>query len=137
MRSYNRFVQFLALPLILLLSSCLPSAPSAGADSPTITVYGFSIMKEALEKDIYPAFADKWKREHGVSVNFVSSFAGSETVTNQILQGASADVAVLSIERDADRLLSQRQNEVVKHTQGQHNLREKNVSFFVNACEVS
>ena len=45
-------------------------------------------MKEALEKEIYPAFAAKWKREHGEDVNFVSSFAGSETVTNQILQGA-------------------------------------------------
>jgi sulfate transport system substrate-binding protein len=62
-------------------------------------------MKEALEKDIYPAFAAKWKREHGVDVNFVSSFAGSETVTNQILQGAPADLAILSIERDAQRLM--------------------------------
>lgn len=61
-------------------------------------------MKEALEKEIYPAFAAKWKREHGTDVQFVSSFAGSETVTNQILQGTPADVAILSIERDAVRL---------------------------------
>jgi sulfate/thiosulfate transport system substrate-binding protein len=69
-----------------------------------ITVYGFSIMKEALEKAIYPAFAAKWKQEHNQDVKFVSSFAGSETVTNQILQGAPAHVAILSIERDAERL---------------------------------
>jgi len=62
-------------------------------------------MKEALEKDIYPGFAAKWKSEHGQDVSFVSSYAGSETITNQILQGAPADVAILSIERDADRLL--------------------------------
>jgi sulfate/thiosulfate-binding protein len=61
-------------------------------------------MKEPLEKDIFPAFSAKWKREHGQDVNFVTSFAGSETVTNQILQGAPADVAILSIERDAMRL---------------------------------
>jgi sulfate transport system substrate-binding protein len=61
-------------------------------------------MKEPLEKDIFPAFKAKWKQEHGQDVNFVSSFAGSETVTNQILQGAPADVAILSIERDAERL---------------------------------
>ena len=61
-------------------------------------------MSEALEKDIYPGFKAKWKREHGVDVNFVYSFAGSETITNQILQGAPADVAILSIERDAERL---------------------------------
>jgi sulfate/thiosulfate transport system substrate-binding protein len=94
-------VAFLSL---LLAGGCLPSAPDSGKGSLTITVYGFSIMKEALEKDIYPGFAAKWKREHGVDVNFVSSFAGSETVTNQILQGAPADIAILSIERDADRL---------------------------------
>ena len=88
---------------ILLTGGCLPG----GSDSKSgqnITVYGFSIMKESLEKDIFPAFAAKWKREHGEDVNFTSSFAGSETVTNQILQGVPADAAVLSIERDVDRL---------------------------------
>lgn len=61
-------------------------------------------MKESLEKAIYPAFSDKWKREHGVDVRFTSSFAGSETITNQILQGVKAQVAILAIERDAQRL---------------------------------
>ena len=84
---------------------CLPSGQSSEGGY-TITVYGFSIMKEAFEKEIYPAFAAKWKRETGVDVHFVSSFAGSETVTNQILQGAPADIAILSIERDVDRLIA-------------------------------
>src|SRR6185436_3997084 len=48
--------------------------------------------------------------------NFVSSFAGSETVTNQILQGASADVAILSIERDADRLMQGKATTTDWHT---------------------
>jgi sulfate transport system substrate-binding protein len=61
-------------------------------------------MKESLEKEIYPAFAAKVKREHGLDVRFTSSFAGSETITNQILQGVKAQVAILSIERDAQRL---------------------------------
>ncbi|HEY0426916.1 MAG TPA: sulfate ABC transporter substrate-binding protein [Pyrinomonadaceae bacterium] len=91
------------LASLILSSGCLPSAPDSKGGR-TITVYGFSIMKEALEKEIYPAFAAKWKKEHGEDVNFVSSFAGSETVTNQILQGAPADLAILSIERDVDRL---------------------------------
>lgn len=92
--------------VLLLLNACLPSSPETKHGSRTITVYGFSIMKEALEKEIYPAFSAKWKREHGEDVNFVSSFAGSETVTNQILQGAPADIAILSIERDVERLAS-------------------------------
>jgi sulfate/thiosulfate-binding protein len=102
--------------IFISLCSCLPAPPEGSKGGQTITVYGFSIMKEALEKDIYPAFAAKWKREHGVEVNFVSSFAGSETVTNQVLQGAPADVAILSIERDADRLMQGRMTTTDWHT---------------------
>jgi sulfate transport system substrate-binding protein len=61
-------------------------------------------MKESLEKGVYPGFAAKWKKEQGQDVRFTSSFAGSETITNQILQGVNADIAILSIERDAQRL---------------------------------
>lgn len=92
-----------AVALALLAGSCLPKPPGESGDI-TITLYGFSVMKEALEKAIFPGFAAKWKQEHGQVVQFQSSFAGSETVTNQILRGAPADVAILSIERDAQRL---------------------------------
>ena len=104
MRSFTRLLALMLLTVVVLVTACLPGPPSGGGGGQTVTVYGFSIMKEALEKEIYPAFAAKWKREHGTDVNFVSSFAGSETVTNQILQGAPADLAILSIERDATRL---------------------------------
>jgi sulfate/thiosulfate transport system substrate-binding protein len=89
---------------LLGVSSCLPQPPSHRGGGANITLYGFSIMKESLEKTIYPAFSAKWKSEHGVDVRFTSSFAGSETITNQILQGVKAQIAVLSIERDAQRL---------------------------------
>src|SRR5678815_4944529 len=91
------------LTLALLASSCLPKPPAESGDI-TITLYGFSVMKESLEKAIFRGFSAKWKQEHGQVVQFQSSFAGSETVTNQILRGAPADVAILSIERDAQRL---------------------------------
>lgn len=100
-----RFISLITVAVAIFGSSaCLPSPPTDTAENPTITLYGFSIMKEVMEKEIFPAFATKWKAEHGVDVNFVSSFAGSETVTNQILQGTPADIAVLSIDRDAERL---------------------------------
>jgi sulfate transport system substrate-binding protein len=87
----------------LLGGSCLPKPPGERGDI-TITLYGFSVMKESLEKAIFPGFAAKWKQQHGQVVQFQSSFAGSETVTNQILRGAPADIAILSIERDVQRL---------------------------------
>jgi sulfate/thiosulfate-binding protein len=92
------------LGLTLISGSCLPKPASETGGGINLTVYGFSIMKESLEKAIYPGFAAKWKSTHGTDVNFTSSFAGSETITNQILQGVKADIAILSIERDADRL---------------------------------
>ena len=91
------------LAFILFASSCLPK-PTTEQGGLNITLYGFSIMKESLEKAIYPGFVAKWKHEHGLDVHFTSSFAGSETVTNQILQGVPADIAILSIDRDAQRL---------------------------------
>lgn len=89
---------------LFLNSSCVPT-PVENKAKRTITVYGFSIMKESLEKEIYPAFAAKWKRDTGEDVAFVSSFAGSETIMNQILQGAPADIAILSIEREVETLI--------------------------------
>lgn len=94
----------LAMLALLAVNACLPKSPSESGSGVNITLYGFSIMKESLEKAIYPAFIAKAKREHGLDVRFTSSFAGSETVTNQILQGVKAQVAILSIERDAQRL---------------------------------
>ena len=86
-----------ALVAILLLTACLPGPTTGNGEGMVITLYGFSIMKEPLEKAIFPAFAAKWRAEHGVNISFITSFAGSETVTNQILQGAPADVAILAI----------------------------------------
>lgn len=94
---------FVALLMLLVSAACLPTPP-AEYGGLNITLYGFSIMKEPLERAIYPGFAAKWKAEHGQDVRFTSSFAGSETVTNQILQGVRAEIAILSIERDAERL---------------------------------
>jgi sulfate transport system substrate-binding protein len=97
------FIATAALITALLAASCLPTPPGESGDI-TITVYGFSIMKESLEKAIFPGFTAKWKQQHGQTVQFQSSFAGSETVTNQILRGAPAEIAILSIERDVQRL---------------------------------
>jgi sulfate transport system substrate-binding protein len=99
------FVITASLCVVLVAASCLPKPPAEGGDI-TITLYGFSILKESMEKAVFPGFIARWKQLHGQEVRFQSSFAGSETVTNQILQGAPAEVAILSIERDAQRLKS-------------------------------
>src|SRR5215471_12486706 len=52
----------------------------------------------------YAAFQRAWAAEGHGRVEFVSSFGGSGTVTNQLLMGVPAQVALLSLESDADRL---------------------------------
>jgi sulfate/thiosulfate-binding protein len=94
----------LALLVLVIANACLPKPLSETGGGVNITLYGFSIMKDPLEKAIFPAFVAKAKAEHNIDIRFTSSFAGSETVTNQILQGVKAQIAILSIERDAQRL---------------------------------
>ena len=115
----------LALTILALLTvnACLPKSPSESRGGGiNITLYGFSIMKESLEKAIFPAFTAKVKREHGLDVTFTSSFAGSETVTNQIITGVKAQIAILSIERDAQRLKDHKDI-----TSDWHNLPQKGI----------
>ena len=91
---------------LLLLGACLPKPSTSTRKGGTrvITLYGFSVMKDAMDKAVLPGFTEKWKREQGEDVRFVASYAGSETITNQILQGVAADVGIFSIERDVHRL---------------------------------
>src|SRR5215470_8669943 len=93
----------LALLLIFESSGC--RRKTAAAKEATITIYGFSVVKEGLETAILPAYQHEWEKKTGQRLTFESSYAGSEIVTNQIVAGAPADVAILAIERNADRLV--------------------------------
>jgi sulfate transport system substrate-binding protein len=93
----------LALSLLFAISAC--RRKSAEQENTTITVYGFSVAKEPLLNEIFPAFVAEWHDKTGQQISFESSFAGSEIVTNQIINGVDADVAILAIERNAERLL--------------------------------
>ncbi len=73
-------------------------------EHPRIVVYGFSVIGEVMCERIFPAFRERWRRERGVELDFVSSFVASGTVANQIRCGAPADVAILAHPDDADRI---------------------------------
>jgi sulfate transport system substrate-binding protein len=90
----------------LLLWAVWPWLPAAGAERPprTIVFYGFSILGEVMNDAVFPAFEKRWRAETGEPLEVIGSFAGSGTVTNQIILGAPAHLALLSLESDADRL---------------------------------
>jgi sulfate transport system substrate-binding protein len=92
-----------AVLMVFDLSGC--RRKSDVAKEATITVYGFSVVKEPLENEIIPAYQKEWFEKTGQQLVFTPSFAGSEMVTNQIISGVEADVAILAIERNADRLI--------------------------------
>ena len=83
-----------------------PWLPGAGASRPqrTIVFYGFSILSEAMNEAIFPAFEKHWRESAGEPISVAASFAGSGTVTNQIVLGVPAEIALLSLESDAERL---------------------------------
>jgi sulfate/thiosulfate-binding protein len=95
----------LMVAALALTGACLPKPQTASRGGERqVTLYAFSVMKEAMDKAVIPGFAAKWKQEHGEEVKFTTSYAGSETITNQILAGVAAHVGVFSIERDVERL---------------------------------
>ena len=95
-----------AAGLALLLYALWPWLPLPGraARPRTVVFYGFSILGEALNEDVLPEFVRRWRQETGEKVELITSFAGSGTVTNQITLGVPAQVALLSLELDAERL---------------------------------
>ncbi len=96
-------VPFLAL---LLLYGVWPWLPLPGRPAPTRTLifFGFSILGEVMNHGVFPAFQREWERKTGEKVEFISSFAGSGTVRNQVRMGVPAHVALLSLELDAKQL---------------------------------
>jgi sulfate/thiosulfate transport system substrate-binding protein len=91
---------------LLLAYSVWPWTPMArGARPPrTIVFYGFSILGDVIDHGVFPEFQKLWRRRTGEEVALISSFAGSGTVTNQIILGVPAELALLSLELDADKL---------------------------------
>jgi sulfate/thiosulfate-binding protein len=70
--------------------------------------YGFSILGDVIDHGVFPEFQRQWRHRTGERVELVSSFAGSGTVTNQIILGVPAQLALLSLELDAYKLAEAR-----------------------------
>ncbi|MFN8475865.1 MAG: substrate-binding domain-containing protein [Anaerolineae bacterium] len=98
-----------AMGLALLLYVVWPWLPLPARATPprTIVFYGFSILGDTMNNAIFPAFQKEWAAKTGEHVEFISSFGGSGTVTNQLIMGVPAHAALLSLESDAQRLAAQ------------------------------
>lgn len=93
------------LALLLIFESSACRRKTDADKEASITIYGFSVLKEPLDNAILPAYREEWEKKTGQRLTFDTSYAGSEIATNQIVSGAEADLAILAIERNADRLV--------------------------------
>ena len=99
--------RLLVLAAVAILAwAAWPWLPLAGRSRPprTVVFYGFSILGEVVNESIVPAFREEWKAQTGEEIEVLTSFAGSGTITNQIILGVPAQIALLSLELDAERL---------------------------------
>jgi sulfate transport system substrate-binding protein len=96
-----------ALGLLLLVSSLSPgclTTDNKATDADTINLYGFSVKGEVMDGRIIPMFQAYWKNQTGKDVHFTTVYAGSGTVTSQVISGAEGEVMLLSTEWDAMQL---------------------------------
>src|SRR5580765_1660460 len=91
--------------ILAMVAAAFFATPARSAPrTRNVVFYGFSILGEPMEKGIFPEFQRYWQKRTGERVEFTGSYSGSGTVTNQIAMGAPAQIAILSLELDAQRL---------------------------------
>lgn len=90
----------------LFLYAVWPWLPGQRSKLRTVVVYGFSILGEVMQDAIFPAFQKHWEQKTGEKVEVISAFGGSGTITQQIVLGVPAQIAILATELDAMKLES-------------------------------
>lgn len=98
----------ICLALVLSALSCkkgLSSGSSAEATH-TLTIGGYTTIREVYSREILPTFRSELKKTKGVDVIFKESYLGSGAQSRAILSGFDADIASLSLEPDVQRLVN-------------------------------
>lgn len=90
-------------------AGCGEAKQSAAADTApqgdlTLVIGAYSVVKDAMG-DILPLFAAKWKAETGQTLVFQESYEASGTQARAITGGFEADVTLLALEGDVDKLV--------------------------------
>ena len=95
-------MRLVALALTLIIGGCQPLEEQGGEPiRHTIVFYGFSVEEEVMTEEVIPAFQDYWQGQAGQRVIVESVFDSSDGLTDKILSGGSADVAILANEQYA------------------------------------
>ncbi|TVX98244.1 sulfate ABC transporter substrate-binding protein [Cohnella terricola] len=107
------FSAIIFLLCALVLSGCSGAQTPAGGNvvrdpaSPgnvTLVIGAYSVAKDALH-EVLPAFKAHWKATTGQDVSFQESYEASGTQARSIIGGFDADVTLLALEGDMEKLV--------------------------------
>ena len=112
-RLHGRIALAALLALALVTAGCSNGGGSPAAGDPeqaekgdlTLVIGAYSVVKDAMG-ELLPAFAAKWKAETGQSLSFQQSYEASGTQARAIAGGFEADVTLLAMEGDVDKLVA-------------------------------
>ncbi|GIQ69535.1 sulfate ABC transporter substrate-binding protein [Xylanibacillus composti] len=79
------------------------TSPNDGSETVTLTIGAYTVPKEAVQA-IIPLFQAEWKEKTGQQVVFKESYEASGAQARAIVQGFEADIALLSLEGDVDKI---------------------------------
>jgi len=85
------------------VAASTPSPASATGSKITLIIGAYSVAKDALA-DILPAFQAEWQARTGQEIAFQQSYEASGTQARSIVGGFEADVALLAMESDMDKI---------------------------------
>lgn len=106
---HGRLAALMLAMLALATAGCGTEKDNAAVDTSqlsdlTLVVGAYSVAKDAMG-DILPLFAAKWKAETGQKITFQESYEASGTQARAIAGGFEADVTLLAMEGDIDKLV--------------------------------
>lgn len=79
-------------------------APAAQKGDLTLVIGAYSVAKDAMG-EILPLFAEQWRAETGQTLVFQQSYEASGTQARAIAGGFEADVTLLAMEGDVEKLV--------------------------------
>ncbi|MEK3784602.1 sulfate ABC transporter substrate-binding protein [Paenibacillus sp. FSL R5-0810] len=108
----NHPAKFLLIGMALLfgflIAGCAEKEPSQEVTvrpgERTLVLGAYSVARDAMH-EIIPAFQEKWKEQTGETIRFQESYEASGTQARAITGGFEADVTLLAMEGDVDKLV--------------------------------
>lgn len=94
----------LGLLAAAVAAGCEGEGPSDTAPTDELVVAAYTAPREAFQQGVIPAFQEHWRRQTGRGVRVRGSYMGSGAQSRAVVQGFEADVAVLALEGDIDRI---------------------------------